>query len=83
MDRGTWWATVHGASKSWTGVKGPNNNNEVGRRWSIWKEAYAGVAVGAVRCLWPHATASVGRVKMLGLTLNAAGGAGQNPGGLA
>ena len=83
MDRRTWWAAVHGASKSWAGVQGPNNNNEVGRRWGIWKEAYAGAAAGAVWGLWPHAAASVGHVKMLGLTLNAAGGAGQNPGGLA
>ena len=21
MDRGVWWATVHGASKSWTGLR--------------------------------------------------------------
>ena len=27
MNRGTWWATVHGIAKSWTGLKRLSNNN--------------------------------------------------------
>ena len=27
MDRGTWWATVHGVTKSWTQLKLSGNNN--------------------------------------------------------
>ena len=26
MDRGTWWATVHGVAKSWTGLKWPSTH---------------------------------------------------------
>ena len=27
MDRGVWWATVHGVAKSWTRLKQPNAHN--------------------------------------------------------
>ena len=31
MDRGAWWATVHGVAKSWTSLKRLNTHTHIGR----------------------------------------------------
>ena len=33
MDRGAWWAAVHGVTKSQIGLKRLNNNKSVGHTW--------------------------------------------------
>ena len=50
MDRGTWWATVHRAAKSWTWLKRLNKNNVF---CTVSQSFPAGVAGTSLGCLPP------------------------------
>ena len=41
MDRGDWWARVHGVSKSWTQLKPQHTHTHTGweREMSLWQNA--------------------------------------------
>ena len=45
MDRGAWWAVVHGVTKSWTWLKQPSTHTHIHNN-SSWKLSVAPVSTG-------------------------------------